>query len=77
MIVHQAVAHAVGERLAEIISVADVRRRRTKPHNVMGCAAHRMRVRREVAPSQTRSIAATGGPCLLLLACGPSSAITS
>ena len=26
MIVHQAVAHAVGERLAEIISVADVRR---------------------------------------------------
>ena len=55
MIVDQAVAHAVGERLAEIISVADVRRRRTKPHNVMGCAAHRMRVRREVAPSQARA----------------------
>ena len=50
--VDQAVAHAVGERLAEIISVADVRRIGAQSHNVMGCAAHGMRVRREVAPSQ-------------------------
>ena len=47
--VDQAVAHAVGERLAEAVGIADVRRIRTEPHDVMGRAAHRMRVRREVA----------------------------
>ena len=61
MIVHQAVAHAVGERLAEIIGVADVRR----------IGAHNM-------DDSTLSIAAaTGGPCLLFLAWGSASAITS
>ena len=47
--VDEAVAHAVGERLAEAVGIADVRRIRTEPHDVMGRAAHRMRVRREVA----------------------------
>ena len=47
--VDQAVAHAVGERLAEAVGIADVRRIRAEPHDVMGRAAHRVRVRREVA----------------------------
>ena len=55
MIVDQAVAHAVGERLAEAVGIADVRRIRTEPHDVMGRAAHRVRVRREVASPQTRA----------------------
>ena len=42
MIVDQAVADAVGERLAEIISVADVRRIGAQSHHKMRRAAHGM-----------------------------------